>query len=1719
MRFSSSNGRGNSFSNRSRKGRGGKQARNTSKARRMELLEPRQMLTVTLNPINNVQLPGGQVTYVPLTGVDSNNQPITYTFKSTDPNVQLSLQSTTSKTLVLNVSGTDNTGTAFTGTLELHLFEDLAPITTARIESLVNSGFYNGQDFFRVIDGFVAQNSGSSGQSSIGPEPTAEIPFTSPGLLSLANTGQANGFLGDAQFFITAIDKAGSTASIPLAEMPQGLQNGSSQQFTVFGQLVSGFDTFEKIMSTTVQANPSFGGEVSSPTHPITITSASLITDTQNAVLKITAPASFDGNSAIITVTATGSGGQSTQQVFSAAAVINPPQIGPVTNQTTTATTPVTFTLQSGLNDQTSGAVYRIFDASTLVEPTNATISINQSTGQVTITPKPGFKGTLNLLAGVRSSTAPDAAVDYDTTDFTLTVTANPAIKPTLDSVINQTTAEGAADNFTLTSTDNGANGVVYKVADATTFGTPANATVSINQSTGVVTVTPNAGFVGTINLVAGVRSQTDPDTQASYATQTFTLTVLAPVLSPIGNQTIAEGAEDDFTLSATDPVGHGLVYKIVDATTHQPPANVTVSVDSQGNVTLTPDAGFTGSRNLLAEVRSNDTPDVQANYVTQAFTLNVVAPVLDAVSDQTIAMGVQDSFTLSATDPIGHGLVYQIVDPTKGPPANITATVDSSGHVTLTPAAGFSGTVSLLAEVRSSDSTDDQDNFVTQEFTLNVVAPTLDSVPGLLTPVGVGTSVDLSGHDSLGNGLVYKSFNTESNVDVTVDPGTGHVTLTPHAGASGVFTIQVGVRDTTSPDDPSNYVQQTITLTVGAPVFTIADQTTTEGVGVEFDFNASDPIGHGLVYKIVDATTGDAPTDATVVIDQTGHVTITPVAGFVGTVNLLAEVRDVDSPEDPTSYTVQPFALHVVALEAVADQATGMGAPITITLSSSSPGADVVFKIVDGTTFTDPQHVTIVSIDNSTGQVVLKPDAGFTGTISLRAAMRVASADDVEANYDVQTFTLDVLAPTIDDVADQTMAVGATDNFALNANDPTGQGLIYKIVDATTLQPVDHLNATVDANGNVTIAPDPGFTNGGAPLSLVAEVREAGSDDVQNNYVVTDPFSLTIADAPTLDSTVGDQTAAVNVPVTFMLTSTDSLGNGVVYKIFGAGSNATVDIDNSTGDVTITPIPGFSGTLPLQVGVRDATSADDPANYSMLQDFDFNVVAPTLDAVSPIITPIGVGTTADLSGHDTLGNSLVYKSFNTSSGVDVTVDPATGHVTMTPHAGASGSFSIQVGVRDSTSPDDPANYTLQTITLNVPAPSFNIADQTTVLGKADSFDFNATDPIGHGLTYKVFGVTAADAANVTVTVDPTGHVTVTPVAGFSGTVSLRAEVREADSPDVDANYVTQDFTLNVISLNAVSNQTTGTGSPISFNLTTTPSSTNVVYKIVDGSSFTAPQHVTATVDASGHVTLKPDAGFAGTITIRAGIRAAGSTDTEGNYDFQTFTLTVVAPVLGAVTNQTVAVGATNTFTLTGTDNSGQGLVYKIVDASTMQPAAHITATVDSTGHVTIVPDAGFSTPSGTPLSLIAEVREAGSDDVQSNYVTQPFTLTIVAPTLDAVANQTTTSNTAKTVQLTGHDTISGSTLFYKNFTTGVTNVTVTVNSSTGAVTLTPTAGTTGTFTIKVGVRDSTSPDVEANYAEQSFTLTVTAPPIPRRRPAWRSMRRAIPDLSRVTAM
>ena len=96
------------------------------------------------------------------------------------------------------------------GRMVAELYPDKAPNTVNNFISLVQSGFYNGLIFHRVIPGFMIQGGDPLGTGTGGPgyqfndEIHPELTFNDPYLLAMANAGKRMGKgTNGSQFFIT----------------------------------------------------------------------------------------------------------------------------------------------------------------------------------------------------------------------------------------------------------------------------------------------------------------------------------------------------------------------------------------------------------------------------------------------------------------------------------------------------------------------------------------------------------------------------------------------------------------------------------------------------------------------------------------------------------------------------------------------------------------------------------------------------------------------------------------------------------------------------------------------------------------------------------------------------------------------------------------------------------------------------------------------------------------------------------------------------------------------------------------------------------------------------------------------------------------------------------------------------------------------------------------------------------------------------------------------------------------------------------------------------------------------------------------------------------------------------------------------------------------------------------------------------------------------------
>lgn len=156
------------------------------------------------------------------------------------------------------------------GTIEIELFEDVMPITAGNFRQLVESGFYDGILFHRVIDGFMIQGGdpitktddvaryGTGGPGySIPDEHIAGENLTNVrGTISMANSGPNS---GGSQFFINLVDNINLDFDKPPL----------ASKHPVFGKVVSGMDIVDAIGQVATN-------QFDQPLEPVVIESATI---------------------------------------------------------------------------------------------------------------------------------------------------------------------------------------------------------------------------------------------------------------------------------------------------------------------------------------------------------------------------------------------------------------------------------------------------------------------------------------------------------------------------------------------------------------------------------------------------------------------------------------------------------------------------------------------------------------------------------------------------------------------------------------------------------------------------------------------------------------------------------------------------------------------------------------------------------------------------------------------------------------------------------------------------------------------------------------------------------------------------------------------------------------------------------------------------------------------------------------------------------------------------------------------------------------------------------------------------------------------------------------------------------------------------------------------------------------------------------------------------
>lgn len=143
------------------------------------------------------------------------------------------------------------------GDMILELYRDVAPAHADSFVARTNDGFYNGLLFFRIINNFMIQggdpnNNGSGNAGYFLNAEFNDLPHQD-GTLSMARAQAPNS--ASSQFFIC----------LARNRQTQFLDG----KYTVFGQLIKGYDVLHKIGAVEVEANPNNPREISKPLEEI----------------------------------------------------------------------------------------------------------------------------------------------------------------------------------------------------------------------------------------------------------------------------------------------------------------------------------------------------------------------------------------------------------------------------------------------------------------------------------------------------------------------------------------------------------------------------------------------------------------------------------------------------------------------------------------------------------------------------------------------------------------------------------------------------------------------------------------------------------------------------------------------------------------------------------------------------------------------------------------------------------------------------------------------------------------------------------------------------------------------------------------------------------------------------------------------------------------------------------------------------------------------------------------------------------------------------------------------------------------------------------------------------------------------------------------------------------------------------------------------------------
>ncbi|MGX9995533.1 tandem-95 repeat protein [Vibrio sp. JZG120] len=836
-------------------------------------------------------------------------------------------------------------------------------------------------------------------------------------------------------------------------------------------------------------------------------------------------------------------------------------------------------------------------DATITEEDTSVTIDvlpndtdIDGDTLSIESASVPSDQGTVEIIDGKLVFTPAenfngDAEITYTVTDGSLTDEAT--VKVTVNEVNDTPVIESSiadqtlAEDFTPYTIDlNTAFSDVDNADGELTFSVSGNSNIQVAIVNGIATFTPTADWNGSETLTF---TATDPSGESVSQTVNFTVSPVADIVAD--KATVVEDTPTIIKVLGNDTFKGD--NKVVSLDTNNGPANGTVSVNSDGSVTYTPNDNYHGTDSFTYIVTSGG--------VSESTTVNVdVTPVNDApvAKDDTAVTDEDTPVTIDVlpndTDVDGDTLSIQSasVPETQGTVEII------DGKLVFTPAENFHGDAEITYTVT--------DGSLADQATVKVTVNAVNDTPVVESSIADQTlaedftpyTIDLNTAFSDVDGDLTFSVSGNSNVNVSIENGIA--TISPTADWNGSEELMF-----TAIDPSGESASQTVNFTV-APVedivadkATVVEDTATIIKVLDNDTFEGDD-------KVVSLDTNNGPANGTVSVNPDGSVTYTPNDNYHGTDSFTYIVTSGGVSESTTvNVDVTPVNDAPVAKDdtAVTDEDT----PVTIDVLPNDTDVDGDTLSIQSASVPETQG-TVEIID---GKLVFTPAENFHGD----AEITYTITDGVLTDQAKVTVTVNPVndAPTI--------KVDAVESITEDAVSTDTVVATLTVRDTDT--PEDELTVLLENNSNgyfVLVGNEVKLTQEGVDavnndeldlrdLTISASV----SDGV--NPTASDSDSLVVNrvnDAPTVDNVITDQVLSEDFDA-YTIDLNEVFKDSDSSLEFSVSGNNNIQISIVNGVATITPTADWNGKETITF------TAKDPSGESISQTVNFTV-APVAD-------------------------------------------------------------------------------------------------------------------------------------------------------------------------------------------------------------------------------------------------------------------------------------------------------------------------------------------------------------------------------------------------------------------------------------------------------------------------------------------------------------------------